>query len=284
MKKKISCLIMCAMSCAVVAQTTGQETGHTWIDLGLPSGVKWASANIGASLPQDEGDYYAWGETALKTDFRWATYTHGAGQNLLTKYSGSDGLLSLDATDDVVSCAWGGTWRVPTKDEWGELLEHCLWTWTDDYDKTGVAGYVVKSKSGDASMFLPAAGCRYAGMINEKGVHGYYWSSSLYLTSSSYSGSAYQLQFIQACVKSDWNHARYYGSSVRGVCNPQPATGVNTIQSDCSIYAIGGRIYCEGQCRIYDIYGRDMTQQNGSLPKGVYVVHSGSRREKIRVS
>ena len=112
MKKKISCLIMCAMSCAVVAQTTGQETGHTWIDLGLPSGVKWASANIGASLPQDEGDYYAWGETALKTDFRWATYTHRAGQNLLTKYSGSDGLLSLDATDDVASCAWGGTWRV----------------------------------------------------------------------------------------------------------------------------------------------------------------------------
>ena len=108
MKKKISCLIMCAMSCAVVAQTTGQETGHTWIDLGLPSGVKWATANIGASLPQDEGSYYAWGETALKTDFRWATYTHVAGQNSLTKYSGSDGLLSLDATDDVASCAWGG--------------------------------------------------------------------------------------------------------------------------------------------------------------------------------
>ena len=91
-------------------------------------------------------------------------------------------------------------------------------------------------------------------MINEKGVHGYYWSSSLYHTSSSYSGSAYQLQFIQACVKSDWNHARYYGSSVRGVCKPQPATGVNTIQSDRSIYAIGGKIYCEGQCRILRVY------------------------------
>lgn len=60
MKKKISCLIMCAVTCAALAQTTGDEAGHTWIDLGLPSGVKWASTNIGATLPQDAGNYYAW--------------------------------------------------------------------------------------------------------------------------------------------------------------------------------------------------------------------------------
>lgn len=219
MKKNITCLIMCAASCAMFAQTSGEEAGHIWIDLGLPSGIKWASTNIGANRPQDEGNYYAWGETTLKTDFRWATYSHGAGQNSLTKYSYSDGVLSLDAADDVVSCVWGGTWRMPTKEEWGELQEHCVWTWTDDYNKTGAAGYVVRSKSGDDSLFLPAAGCRYANRINEKGVHGYYWSSTLF-NSSSYWGSAYQLQFIRAFVKSDWNHTRYYGSSVRGVCNP----------------------------------------------------------------
>ena len=117
MKKSITCLIMCAASCAMFAQTSGEEAGHIWIDLGLPSGIKWASTNIGANRPQDEGNYYAWGETTLKTDFRWATYSHGAGQNSLTKYSYSDGVLSLDAADDVVSCVWGGTWRMPTKDQ-----------------------------------------------------------------------------------------------------------------------------------------------------------------------
>ena len=172
MKKNITCLIMCAASCAMFAQTSGEEAGHIWIDLGLPSGIKWASTNIGANRPQDEGNYYAWGETTLKTDFRWATYSHGAGQNSLTKYSYSDGVLSLDAADDVVSCVWGGTWRMPTKEEWRELQEHCVWTWTDDYNKSGVAGYVVTAKSSDASLFLPAAGCRYASQINEKGVHG----------------------------------------------------------------------------------------------------------------
>ena len=282
MKKNITCLIMCVASCAMFAQTSGEEAGHIWIDLGLPSGIKWASTNIGANRPQDEGNYYAWGETTLKTDFRWATYSHGAGQNSLTKYSYSDGVLSLDAADDVVSCVWGGTWRMPTKEEWRELQEHCVWTWTDDYNKSGVAGYVVTAKSSDASLFLPAAGCRYASQINEKGVHGYYWSSSLFKTSS-YSGSAYQLQFFRACFKSDWNHARYYGSSVRGVCNPQPATGVGHTQTDSFIYAIGGKIHCDEHCRIYDLYGRDMTHQNGSLPKGVYVVQRENSGEKVRV-
>lgn len=153
MKKNITCLIMCAASCAMFAQTSGEEAGHIWIDLGLPSGIKWASTNIGANRPQDDGNYYAWGETTLKTDFRWATYSHGAGQNSLTKYSYSDGVLSLDAADDIVSCVWGGTWRMPTKEEWRELQEHCVWTWTDDYNKSGVAGYVVTAKSSDASLF-----------------------------------------------------------------------------------------------------------------------------------
>lgn len=153
MKKNITCLIMCAASCAMFAQTSGEEAGHIWIDLGLPSGIKWASTNIGANRPQDEGNYYAWGETTLKTDFRWATYSHGSGQNSLTKYSYSDGVLSLDAADDIVSCVWGGTWRMPTKEEWRELQEHCVWTWTNDYNKSGVAGYVVTAKSSDASLF-----------------------------------------------------------------------------------------------------------------------------------
>jgi hypothetical protein len=140
MKRKITCLIMCAVSCAMVAQTTGEEAGHTWIDMGLPSGIKWASVNIGANRPQDAGSYYAWGETTSKTDYRWATYAHGAGYKSLTKYSNADGLMSLDATDDAVTSTWGGTWRMPTKAEWAELQANCDWTWTDDYNQTGGVG------------------------------------------------------------------------------------------------------------------------------------------------
>lgn len=108
MRKKIIYLIMCAIPSALLAQNTGVECGHIWIDMGLPSGIKWASTNIGANLPQDEGNYYAWGETTLKTDFRWANYLHGTNQNSLTKYDNSDGLLTLEGKDDIVSNAWGG--------------------------------------------------------------------------------------------------------------------------------------------------------------------------------
>ena len=142
----------------------------------------------------------------------------GQGKNSLTKYSNSDELLSLEAADDVAFKAWGGFMAYANQEEWEELKKSIVSDWTDDYNKTGAAGYVVASKNGDASLFLPAAGC-YANLINEKGVHGYYWSSSLF-KSSSHSGSTYQLQFIRGLMsKSDWNHTRYYGSSVRGVCN-----------------------------------------------------------------
>ena len=138
MKKVVFSLIVGAVSCAVMAQTTGVESGHDWVDLGLPSGLKWATVNIGAAAPQDDGDYYAWGETAQKTDFRWATYLHGASQNALSKYTQTDGLMLLAQADDVVSQTWGGAWRMPTKDEWAELKTHCVSTWTDNDNATGV--------------------------------------------------------------------------------------------------------------------------------------------------
>lgn len=283
MKKVVFPLIVGAVSCAVMAQTTGVETGHGWVDLGLPSGLKWATMNIGAAAPQDDGDYYAWGETAQKTDFRWATYLHGASQNALSKYTQTDGLMLLAQADDVVSQTWGGAWRMPTQAEWAELKTHCVWTWTDNYNATGVAGYEVASQSGDASLFLPAAGCRYANRVNEKGVHGYYWSSSL-SDVSAYWGSAYQMQFVQAYAKPDWNHTRYYGSSVRGVCVPQQQpTGVESVAASPIVCVEAGTIRCGQAFRIYDVTGRDVTWQNGALPNGVYMVQVGEKTEKVMV-
>ena len=97
------------------------------VDLGLPSGLKWASCNVGATTPEGYGDYFAWGETATKKDYSWATYKHANGdKNKLTKYCtdasyGNDGFTddktTLDPEDDAATANWGKEWRMPTDAE-----------------------------------------------------------------------------------------------------------------------------------------------------------------------
>ena len=173
-----------------------------YVDLGLPSGLKWAKCNLGASKPSEPGDYYAWGETAPKTDYTWATYKWmQAGQSdekHITKYTIADGQTGaiwydssgafigdnktvLDAADDAATANLGSPWRMPTEVEIKELLDKCTWTWTT---QDGVNGYQVDGPNGNA-IFLPASGYRnYSGLIGA-GTSGDYLSSSLD-TSSGY--------------------------------------------------------------------------------------------------
>ena len=130
MRKEIICLIVCAIPCALLAQNTGVECGHIWIDMGLPSGIKWASTNIGANLPQDEGNYYAWGETTPKDTYYKKNYKYHDGTEY-TKYTEDDGLLELEAMDDAATANLGEDWRMPTYDEIEELQNNCTWTWTE---------------------------------------------------------------------------------------------------------------------------------------------------------
>ena len=117
------------------------------VDLGLS--VKWATFNVGASYPEQFGGYFAWGETELKTTYDWSTYKYGNGSTNLTKYntnisSGTvDNKTTLDPSDDVARQKWGGSWRMPTYEEFRELLSNCTWTWTT---MNGVNGYKVTSK------------------------------------------------------------------------------------------------------------------------------------------
>lgn len=135
------------------------------VDLGLPSGLKWASCNVGAEKPEDYGNYYAWGEVLPKENYSWATYKYAneASSNKLTKYCDNtkygdngftDNKTALDLEDDVAHVNWGGNWRMPTDDEWSEL-NNCTWTWVT---QNGVNGYLVASKTNGNSIFLPAAG------------------------------------------------------------------------------------------------------------------------------
>ena len=188
------------------------------IDLGLS--VKWASCNVGATRPEQYGDYFAWGEVEPKTTYDWSTYKHCNGSpTTLTKYCNNrnygnkgftDNKTVLALEDDVAHVNWGGAWRMPTKAEQDELRTKCKWVWTT---LNGVNGYKVIGPNGN-SIFLPAAGYMNGGTLYSAGSYGYYWSSSLGTDSPSY---AYRVYFNSGFV--DWfSNDRYYGPSVRPVC------------------------------------------------------------------
>ena len=200
-----------------VSFTTLEEVSATpeYVDLGLS--VKWATFNVGATKPEEYGDYFAWGETEPKEVYNWSTYKWCKGsEKSQTKYCTSssygtvDNKTVLEAADDAARANWGGSWRMPTKAEQDELRNNCTWTWTT---QNGVNGYKVTGTNGN-SIFLPAAGCRFDSSLSRAGSCGYCWSSSL---NTDYPYYAYGLYFSSSRV--DWRISyRYYGQSVRPVC------------------------------------------------------------------
>ena len=202
-----------------------------YVDLGLPSGLKWAKCNLGASKPSESGDYYSWGETAPKAVYDWATYKWmQAGKSewkYITKYTIADGNTEaiwydssgafigdnktvLDAADDAATANLGSPWRMPTFDEFKELIDKCTWIWTT---QDGVNGYQVDGPNGNA-IFLPAAGYRGISGLISAGSVGFYWSSSL---GTDYSVDGRYLDFESDNLGSYISGRRYYGSPVRPV-------------------------------------------------------------------
>lgn len=201
--------------------TPPSSSEYEAVDLGLPSGLLWATCNVGASKPEECGGYYAWGETEEKTDYSWDTYkwcNNGRDEDL-TKYcaeslSGTfDNKTLLEAEDDVATVKWGGSWRMPTRAEQDELRNECTWEWTE---LNGVYGCKVTGPNGN-SIFLPAAGSRHDTRISYVGRYGYYWSSSLN-DSVSYGFSTYYFYFDANYFNWD-NCSREQGLSVRAVCD-----------------------------------------------------------------
>ena len=153
-----------------------QLNGHEYVDLGLS--VKWATYNVGASKPEDYGDYFAWGETRPKSTYNWRTYKWCKGNyQKLTKYNYNvssfgkvDMKNQLDISDDAAYVIYGGGWRIPTESEFNELREKCIWNWTS---KNGANGYLVTSKSNGNSIFLPSPN-----QSNDMNLYGNYWLRS----------------------------------------------------------------------------------------------------------
>lgn len=159
--------------------TSGTINGHGYVDLGLPSGTKWATCNIGAINPEDCGNYYAWGETTTKT-----IYTHGnskyynksaewlRGQDVID-YSGN-----LKSNYDPASKYWSSSWRMPTLTEMNELVDKCNWAWTE---RNGKYGFKVTGPNGK-NIFLPASGwynSASSGTLDCVNERSEYWTSTI---------------------------------------------------------------------------------------------------------
>ena len=206
----------------LVANFIFNGDGHEYVDLGLPSGLLWANCNVGADFPEDYGHYFAWGEI-LANDYincGWNTYQYCMGSHTtLTKYcyysnygynGFTDNLTVLETIDDAVSFQWGNGWRMPTKEEWQELLSNTTVTWTI---QNGVNGILFTATNGN-SLFLPAAGKRDGNSFVGAGSLGCYWSSSL---DTDYPPDfARELYFLSNSCRIDFSD-RCIGHSVRPV-------------------------------------------------------------------
>ncbi len=191
-----------------VCSTTGTENGYTWVNLGLPSGIKWATCNVGATSPEGRGNAYTWGAVLPKSNLdsscKYVSSSANKGDKL-TKYCnntqyGEDGFTdnktTLELEDDVAHIFFGGSWRMPTNTDFIELQSNCTWTWIT---QKGVDGYRVTSKTNGNSIFFPATT---------------YWSSSLDVY---YPSNAWSLSLDSNSASRD-RSGRCSGLYVRPVC------------------------------------------------------------------
>ena len=192
---------------AVVAKIVDYFPENVYVDLGLS--VKWATCNVGANTPEEYGDYYAWGEVETKESYEPNNYKFVNGGSAVNDKN------TLDIENDVAHKEWGGKWRMPSREEFDELIQNCTWTWTT---QKGVNGFLVTSnKPGytDRSIFLPAAGLRSLSELRLSGNIGFYWTT----TPSEHFAESACFLYITPGFKSLYESAaRNQAHTVRPVC------------------------------------------------------------------
>lgn len=216
----------------VITDKTPEEVN--FIDLGLPSGTKWANMNLGALSQEDNGFYFAWGDTCTIKDnyyeFNWEHYTwlseEGEAKEDIQKYQVYDGLTSGDwfiegefcgdnravllLEDDAANNMWGGYWRMPTYEDFVELITYCTSSWEE---VSGKKGRKFTSKINGECVFFPAAGWKTNAIHERDNEYGYYWSATVYPT---YTPNAYYLYINFGNVRTN-DTPRCYGLSIRPV-------------------------------------------------------------------
>ncbi len=196
---------------------------YEYVDLGLPSGLKWAKCNVGAEKETDYGYYFQWGDIEDKSnsDYSWESYKYCNGTyKTLTKYCTNssygivDNKTTLDPEDDAAIQIMGGDWRMPTAAEFQELYDNTTNKWVEDYNGSGVNGMKFTSKTNGKSIFFPASGDASGTGVGNRGSFGYYWSSSL---RPSYSNRGLLLYFGSGLIYPQSSSHRCDGFCVRSV-------------------------------------------------------------------
>ena len=195
------------------SHTSCPDNNHPhMLDLGLPSGTKWACCNVGASKPEEYGNYYAWGETQPKDYYYWDSYIHCDGSSTTCHDIGSD----IAGTQyDAATTNWGAPWQMPSKEQFLEFQNTCTSVLTTE---NGVYGLRVTGPNG-STLFFPAAGCRLYDSLYDNmysaGSEGYYWSSTLNEPRPQY---AWFFFIPYVVVQMSDDTGRFGGLSVRPVC------------------------------------------------------------------
>ena len=261
--------------------TSGLENGHAYVDLGLPSGLLWATCNVGADMPEEYGGYFAWGEVEQKQIYNWSTYKWCKGtSSTITKYTVDssrgtvDNKSTLDMEDDAARVNWGGSWRMPTDAEWKELQNNCIWILTTE---NGVNGHRVTSKKNGNSIFLPATGYKSGKTISSLDFIGYYQSRTLYVM---YYGTT-QASAHRTTLINNPGQSRYIGMTIRPVLGKaliaKPTMNTSSIVNVTDHSAqINGGVTLDGGSNIVEYGVVYSTSKNPTITNGLKVVsHDG---------
>ena len=208
------------ISTTSASSVSGKINGHDYVDLGLPSGIKWATCNVGANSAQSSGDFFAWAETSPKNEYSWDTYfdydhkdEYGTVfcKKYLT-YVNQTATISPDSGDDAARKNWGGTWRMPTSEEFKELQDKCVFK---SITINGVSCWKVIGPS-KKFIILPLAGKKDGKQLVNKNEFGYYWTSSVeeYSGPSNAEGIVGYWRGISGGIGN-----RYQGATIRPVSN-----------------------------------------------------------------
>lgn len=221
-----SCIVTCrttdgsnlSAECKVMVKdiTSGTASGHDWVDMGFSSGTMWATTNLGATVPGQIGNYFAWGETAAKSDYSWSTYKYcdGTYRNM-TKYNEADNKKELEIMDDAATALWGARWKMPTKDQINELRKGMVgFTYRGETLNDVMCMHITSSVSGE-SIYLPIGGY-YEGTELKEPDEGYLWGTTVVPTFQCKDG--FRMWFNQNIIfNSDFGEDRCYGLPIRPV-------------------------------------------------------------------
>jgi len=269
MKHLFVILAMMAAASGASAQSCPDNNHPHAIDLGLPSGTKWACCNVGATNPEGYGNYYAWGETEVKEKYDWTTYIHCDGSMETCHDLGSD----IAGTEyDVAHVQWGDFWVMPSQDQMKELISQCSYMCTE---RNGVLGDLFTGPNG-GTIFLPEANewrkyrnnSEIADVNNDGSENeadpipdaGYYWASTQRASNPSHAGC---LLISNGYAYWDTYNYRSFGLTVRPVLSDTNNIIHPKISTDDTSQAV------------YNIYGLKVKEAKAgidTLPPGVYIV------------